>query len=917
MNKKLKLGFLAVLCGFVIVGCDSKTPEELIAAAEHHVASNDNEAAIIELKNAISQYPEEANARLMIALIYNKEGDLVSAEKELNKALELGSQPDEVYPSLVEVLFYSDQFDAAIDLSTESITRAESISKIKLTQYLSTIRSSSSENSMTIDEISSLLSKPDLLVAKGYMAYEKQDFDLSRKLLQEIQNNNYSPAEAQYLSAMISYQEKDFAEAASSFTTLKELKPGLNSVDFMLVDTLIKSNQFKKAEEKTNALLNLNEQQPMTNFYMALIKYENKDYNKSFDFATSAIQNGLDIANVRLIAGISAYKIGKMENAYRNLLNLNEREEFHNDDVKRLLAQLQLNLGYTEEANETLEEILAVSSQDADLFAQIGVKLARSGDLDKGQKLLKKANTIDQSNTSNKILEALLYAGINEELVIEGLENVLDNNSAIKEGWMQLALAHIRNKNIDAALEIARKWAQTNLTDGKLLEGLVYLKANRIDASIAVLKEVLVIEPEMLGAHLYLLLAYEKSLDFEKLYTQAESVLMLYPNNIQALTALVKSGKYLKRNKEVVMFLTNLYEKNESKVVLNIALALNAKVNGQQQKVIDLLAPLDQELSSLGLMLLADAYRQLQKYDLALNMYRQWRVYTPTSVTPYLRAIGLNEAKGDFQQAISLLEEALAKFPNDPSLKTLKAGNLIKTGQIQEAKVILAQVRETKKDGKRATLDLYEGQIALIEKDYDMAEELLTKYYNEYPSFEAAVLVAKAMQMNGKVSSSKVLLEHEISKTPETSMGRRHALTAFYTYNGYYQEAIEQYIVMLEQEADSAVILNNTAYAYLQLEQYKKAHYFALKAFNIEPNSAEILDTLGWVEFKLSNNAEAYKHLDKALELSPNSNDILLHLSEVQISLGMKSKAKDLLGRLGAPNEKQQERKEYLLKMSR
>lgn len=917
MDRTFKLNLIAAICCISLVACDSKTPEELMASAQQHIAQNDNQAAIIELKNAINLYPSEANARLLIASLYYEEGDLVSAEKELNKALEYGSQEDNVYPILVEVLYYSDQFDAALSLSTDNLTSAKSISSVNLLRYLASIRSVSNENVIVLDDISSSFSESDLLVARGYAAFENKDYDSSSKILQQIKDNQYRPVDAEYLSAMLSYQQRDFANAASSFALFKKLKPGLNSIDFMLVDTLIKSKQFEEAEVNTNNLLRINKLQPLSNFYMALIKYENKDFEKSFEFATNSIQNGLDTANARLIAGISAYQIGKMEIAYRNLVNLNEREGFHNDDVKRMLSQLQLSLGYTNEAIESLEEILLVDSKDADLFARAGVKLASSGDLTQGQKLLKKANTIDESNVPNRIREALLYAGTNEQLVIDGLENLLAKNTDIKEGWMQLALAHIRNNDLDAALDVSRKWAQTDLTNGKLLEGLVHLKANKIEASVTVLKEVLAIEPEKLGAHSYLMLAYENSFDFEKLYTQAEIVLSLYPDNIQALTALAKSSKHLNKQKEVETFLTNLYGNSESKAALNVALALNAKVNGEQQKIIDLLAPIDNQLSSLGLMLLADAYRQVQKFDLALKVYHQWRVSSPKSVTPYLRAIGVTEAIGDAQQAVKLLDEALVKFPNDPNLKSLEVGNLIETGQIQQAKIVLGQVRETKSNGKKAILDLYEGQIALIEKDYDMAEELLTKYYNKFPSFDSAVLVAKAMQMNGKANSSKVLLEHEISKTPETSIRRRHAMAAFYMHNGYYKEAIEQYIGMLEQETDSAVILNNTAYAYLQIEQYKKAHSFALKAFNSMPNSPEILDTLGWIEFKLGNSAEAYKHLDKALELSPNSNDTLLHLSEVQITLGMKSKAKDLLGRLGGLSEKQQEKKEYLLQMSR
>ncbi|MEI8648905.1 hypothetical protein P4S73_15190 [Paraglaciecola sp. Hal342] len=86
------LSYLVAVSAFTLVGCDSKSAEEYIAAAKVQYQKNDTQAAIIDLKNAIALAPKNKEARANLGKYYLGAGSFVESEKELRRAIELGRQ---------------------------------------------------------------------------------------------------------------------------------------------------------------------------------------------------------------------------------------------------------------------------------------------------------------------------------------------------------------------------------------------------------------------------------------------------------------------------------------------------------------------------------------------------------------------------------------------------------------------------------------------------------------------------------------------------------------------------------------------------------------------------------------------------------------------------------------------------------
>ena len=94
-----RLRYLSILCCAMAVplvlglaGCDRQaSTETLLQEAQSFYDKGDYRSAVIQLKNALQNSPDDEEIRYRLGVAYNRTGDGVSAEKELKKALELKS----------------------------------------------------------------------------------------------------------------------------------------------------------------------------------------------------------------------------------------------------------------------------------------------------------------------------------------------------------------------------------------------------------------------------------------------------------------------------------------------------------------------------------------------------------------------------------------------------------------------------------------------------------------------------------------------------------------------------------------------------------------------------------------------------------------------------------------------------------
>ena len=98
-----KRGLLVLLALSCFIGACSRDPASRLELAQQKVAENDYVTAIIELKNLLQSAPDNIEARLLLARVSLALGDPLAAEKELNKALDLGTEASAQTPLHYEI----------------------------------------------------------------------------------------------------------------------------------------------------------------------------------------------------------------------------------------------------------------------------------------------------------------------------------------------------------------------------------------------------------------------------------------------------------------------------------------------------------------------------------------------------------------------------------------------------------------------------------------------------------------------------------------------------------------------------------------------------------------------------------------------------------------------------------------------
>lgn len=895
MDRIFKMNLIAAVCCIGLVGCDSKTPEELMAVAAQHAALNDNKAAIIELKNAISQAPDLASARLAIADSYFATGEAAAAEKELIKARDLGASDNEVLPLLSKVLYYSDQYAATIALeANDSLTDPDAISTLALYQYLASLRGTTAELSVDLEQINKRLSASDITIVEAYQSFFQRDYQTLEMLLDKTTENTDRAPVIAWLRANYNQTIGKHEEAASQFAQVNKLVPIVNSVNFLHVNALMNADDLDAATEQVEVLSRINKDHPVTNLFKANIAYRQENYADALAFSEVAIQNGSDTVTARIIGAVSAYKLKSMETSYRNLINLTERENFKNGNIDRLLSLVQLNLGYTQQAANNLTSIDDLTQEDAYLLTSTGMELAKQGDLGTARNLLDRVQQLDNSNTEHKMRSAVIEIGNNERAVISNLKEVLAIDESSEEAWIQLALSHARTGNKPEAMKAAQQWGEKNKVGGLILEGRVYLELNQPSHGIQKLKEAAKLDKDNESINRFLLLAYEKAEDYNGLYNTAETILTEKPYNTQASLGLIKAAVTLGQRLEAKKVFDAIVKQDPDNETPYVMLAINAKLNDDMQTAIDILERRKFTTNEMGLMTLGDSYSALKNYNAAEGIYELWAKQSPKSIIPLMRVIGIKSLLKDYEQALSLSEKAEAKFPHLRTFTVLKLVYQVELKNFIAAKSILQSLQE--QDVQQETLVSFnEGRIALHDKDFAKAEKLLGAHHKLVPNFQSAVLWARSLIALDRKFEAKKVLESEYNKTNAPTVFMRHTMAEFYLHNKYFTRAATQYEQLLKEQGESVLVLNNLAFVEQQAGRLEVAKGYAERAVEIIPDNATVLDTLGWIEYELKNLDEAFKHLFMASKLSSESNGITLHLAEVQIAIGQTQQARKLL----------------------
>jgi tetratricopeptide (TPR) repeat protein len=248
-------------------------------------------------------------------------------------------------------------------------------------------------------------------------------------------------------------------------------------------------------------------------------------------------------------------------------------------------------------------------------------------------------------------------------------------------------------------------------------------------------------------------------------------------------------------------------------------------------------------------------YRDVQNYQAAIYTFQELahlgeeedRRARPLIIDTYRLA-------KDLPKALAAGREALAKYPNDPSIHTTYALLLGENQQIDEAVKLL----EADLKGNAGDRETYLNLAQVYERGH------------RYGEAEQAARKAESYSSDAKDNEIAWLL-----------------LGAVYERQKQFDKAEEEFKKALDVNPRNAQVLNY--YGYMLADRgvrLDEAQGLIQRAVLLEPHNGAYLDSLGWVYFKENKLEDAEITLRKAVEREPHDPTIRSHLGDVYAKRG-------------------------------
>lgn len=884
-----------ILC---ITACTSpKDNTVLFKEAESLFRQGQLSTATINLKNILQKDPQHLDARFMLGKIYLFNDNFLGAEKEFRRVLKddaanesailllaktqlLLNQTSEALNTLQNVSFSDDDermhallIGAKANLSLKEIEPARNLI----------------QQAIQINEQSQYS-----LLGKALIFSYDEEQEKALEILTALTVSNSKLTDAWLLKGSIHSNIKQYSQAAESYLKYFELKPHNFAIQTLVAHNYIRAGKFDLARPHIEKLVKINDKHPTVNLLAAQLAFSEKNYDQAKELSNevvNATNNGL----AQMISGLSSFYLEEHEQAYYQLNAIADHLP-KSHQVHKILAVLQVKLGYTDGLSETLSELTNV---DALLYANLGQEYVKKGDTESAQEMLNKAAALAPDNAQIKAQLGMLKLSKADDSGLKELEQAVALDPQFKSANIILAMSHVKKGEIDKAEKIAQLWLKENpeSISALILNGNIALKAKKtekakeffntafkIDSSNVVpLFNLAIIAAENKNyAHSNELLNKILSIDIEYPFT--------YP---LAISNAVAEGK----DSELEQKFIQIINEHSSAVWPRIILSRRYTAKGEFSKSIETLNELNeyQNLPTVYFQALANTLvLSGQTVDL-VNMYQKWQTAQPENDKAFLSHIDFLDKQKNYQNALMVTNNALSlsHFKSHFQLLSLQAYYLLATKQFELASQKINNLVEI--EPAHAFVLRLQGQVAMARSQYSEAINFLEESYKKNAKDNTAIFLVNSYKLSGKTDDAINLLEQLLDNSPQNTTFT--SLLAELYINKSPNKAINKYKELLENEPNNAIAYNNLAWVYYQQENYQQALKYVNEAIKIIPEHPQILDTLGIILTKRNELAKAIQTLKLAKKLAPKNDDITLHLAQAYQANNQNELAEQLLNK--------------------
>jgi putative PEP-CTERM system TPR-repeat lipoprotein len=900
------LGFVVLAVCLLTVAGYGKEPADAVDSIQRAIQHQDKgelPAAIIELKNALQQNPNNAEVRWLLGKLYVQQGDGSAAQKELERATEAGISYKKVVIPLGQAYLLQQNYQAVLDhiLAKDDLTSA-------LRAEVLTLRGQAYQASGKLEEASkefqeALVQQPgrlEALLGLGWVALQQDQRETAKQWLDKAMAAAPDKTAVWLLQGDYQQRQGDLLAAEAAYTKALALDARNFPTRLGLVAVLLSQKKTDAAGKVLDGIQGQARQHPQIQYYYALLALIKGDYALARDRLQELFKNSPDYPPALYLMGVTQYTLGNLEQANDATQRLLERFP-DSAQAKRLKGLIELRRDRPDPSKRQadIDFLLSQFPQDIEVLNAVASSLLAQGQPAEATEHLQKVVELQpQSAGAHAQLGAALLEQGKPEPAIQELEKARELGSQSPQTELLLISSYIAAKEYDRALAALQLWREKEPQNTALwnLTGTAYAGKEQADKAEAAFQKALAIAPGDPGATANLAQLSLSRGDTGKARSYYQQALAKHPDDLRLLLMLVEL-EWQQGNKEAaVKQLDEAVRKQPHALQPRLARARVYLEENKPTEALRLLREAEEEYGANPdfLLLMGNAQLVAGDADAAIRTFNKLAGLQPDSAVAQYWLAGAYGQKNDLNEMQKLLFKALTLQPDNPLAGPLLVQWLALAPNDQEAGQLLQTLK--KQFPKNRQVLLVEGQVALQHGNYKQAANAYQQALALFP--DDAVSMHNLAEAYLKVDDHAAYfaaMQAWLEKHPQDKQAR-FLLANHYLTLKRYAEARTAYAKLLELEPDNPQVLNNFALA-LQQQNPQQARQYAEKALSLAPDNAAVMDTLGLVLLAQGDTQRALELLRKASQLQPLEREIRYHLAKALVKDGQKDDARQLLRR--------------------
>jgi len=880
--------------------------------ADQDIASGNLKAAVIELRNAVRDAPDDAKLRTRLALVYLQLGDPISAEREARAAREHNGAEADYLPVLDKALLRQAKFADLSDLVQPGNRPPALESQVRWALGAAAAGLRDNVKAQTLLQDAVRLDPnavgPKIALARLLAAGKPSE---ANKLLDAVLSSDPRSVEALQVKGELARAQGDTQAALTHFNAALQIDPKNVAVRLSRASLSIAEGKYNVADEDLDPILKANPNSFMANYLRALEDAKQQQYT-----AADRLFERLSPMFARYPAGYylqgaTKFALGQYAQAEAILAKYLATVP---GDVRavRIAASAALRQHAPDRAIDLLKPFAAKSGVDAATLTLLGNAYMAGGKPELALQQFDKAAAIDPNNPTIQTRMAISQIGVGQgKEGLAELEKVFDTQAGAPVAGPTLALAQLRAGQLDKAAQVAAALVKRDANSPlyQTLSGMVKAAQKDVPGAETAFRAALAQNPNFTPARSDLAALYlvaGRADDAEKLYKEA---LAKKADDENALLGLAGIAISQKKWPAAVDYINHAQTAAPNDPAPGLALVRVYELQQDWANAKAVASALNAQFPSDLNVLEVQAQAQLGAGDNsgAIASYKRAHELAPDSKPLLSRYLALLTAAGYYRDADGALRDAIDR---DPKNSALKADLVRVTAQLDGVDAAVSRaILYAKDDPDSDVYPVVASQVYENAGRWDDATALLEKALAARPTDDVlTVALARVDIRTGHFSKAEAVLTSRLKADPKNAT-LTAVLGPLYLATGRTADARRLYGDLLTQTPNDATALLGLADVsiaekkwaeaidaikragvaapqypapgiklvnlYIARQDWKSATSAAGELAAKFPSNVEVLDAQARAQFgagDLQSATATYKH---AYQIAPNSGDIL------------------------------------------